>query len=189
VQALSCAMARQPRSIQASARIARGWSLGFYVAGVAALGAGILVGGIVAAASGSGAGLAVAAIIAAAGAGTGGIGLWESRRFRKRAERLERSVSERRLVDLAAAHAGILRVTDVAQSLRIPREDAEELLDHLVDEVRVSMQVTDEGEIQYVFREVRRMSAAPRVRVADSDAVSVDAQLEADAEPGKRSSN
>lgn len=162
-------MARPPRSIQASARVARGWSLGFYIAGVAAIGAGLLVGGIVAAASGSAAGLAVAAIIAGGGLGMGGLGLWESRRFRQRAERLERTVSEHRLYQLAAEREGILRVTDVAHSLRIPREEAEELLDHLVDEVRVSMQVTDAGAIQYVFREVRRTAASPRVRVAEDD--------------------
>ena len=182
-------MARPRRTIQANARIARGWSLGFYVAGVAALGAGLLVGGIVALASGSGPGLAIAAVIAAGGLGTGGLGLWESQRFRKRAERLERTVSEHRLHQLAAERDGILRVTDVAHALQVPREEAEELLDHLVDEVRVSMQVTDEGDIQYVFREVRRVTASPRVRVAGEEEDAVASSVEAGAGRGRASND
>ena len=102
-------MAREARSIQSRARIARGWSLGFYIAGIAALSAGILVGGIVALATGSAAGLSVATIIAGAGIGTGGLGLWESRRFRRRAEALERTLSEHRLYQVAAQHGGAVR--------------------------------------------------------------------------------
>ena len=160
-------MAREARSIQARARIARGWSLGFYIAGVAALGAGLLVGGIVALATGSAAGLSVAAIIAGAGVGTGGLGLWESRRFRRRAEELEKTVSERRLYELAEQHGGRVRAVDVARAFHIMTSEAEELLDHLVDEVHVSMQVTDDGEIHYVFRELTPASPSARARVAD----------------------
>ena len=158
-------MARPLRSIKARARIARGWSLGFYIAGIAALGAGLLVGGIVAAATGSAAGLTVAALIGGAGLGMGGLGLWESRRFRRRAERLEQTVSEQQLYSLADKHGGVLRVVDVARDLGLRTSEAEELLDNLVDEVRVSMRVTDDGEIHYVFRELGG-SAGPRVRVA-----------------------
>jgi hypothetical protein len=162
-------MARPLRSIQARARVARGWSLGFYIAGIAALGAGLLVGGIVAAATGSAAGLGVAAIIGATGVGTGGLGLWESRRFRRRAERLEHAVSEQRLYTLAETYGGVVRVVDVARDLRLMDSEAEELLDHLVDEVRVSMRVTDDGEIHYVFRELFD-EAGPRVRIALGEA-------------------
>ena len=157
-------MGRPLQSIRARARVARGWSLGFYIAGIAALGSGLLVGGIVAAATGSAAGLTVAAIIASAGIATGGVGLWESRRFKRRAERLEQTISEQRLYSLAEQHGGVLRVLDVARGLQVPGEEAEELLDHLVDEVRVSMQVTEEGEIRYVFREFEA-ARGPRVRV------------------------
>jgi hypothetical protein len=129
------------------------------------LGAGLLVGGIVAAATGSAAGLTVAAIIGGTGVGTGALGLWESRRFRQRAERLEQTVSEQQLYSLAEQHAGVLRVVDVARDLRLMSSEAEELLDHLVDEVRVSMRVTEEGEIHYVFRELANQ-VGPRVRVA-----------------------
>lgn len=160
-------MAREARSIQARARIARGWSLGFYIAGVAALGAGLLVGGIVALATGSAAGLSVASLIAAAGVGTGGLGLWESRRFRRRAEGLEKTVSEHRLYGVAEQHGGTVRAVDVARALNLMISEAEELLDQLVDEVRVSMQVTDDGEIEYVFWELTRAPPATRARVAD----------------------
>lgn len=158
-------MSASLRSIRARARVARGWSTGFYIAGIAALGCGLLVGAIVAAATGTGAGFAIAAVIAAAGVATGGLGLWESRRFRRRARRLEAAISEHRLHALAHRRGGVLRAADVARDLQVMRSEAEELLDHLVDEVRVSMRVTDEGEIEYEFREVER-SARPRLRIA-----------------------
>ena len=131
---------------------------------MAALGAGLLVGGIVAAATGTGAGLAVAAVIAGGGVATGGLSLWESRRFGRRAKRLASRISEQRLLALAEKHGGTLRAIDVANELRVMTSEAEALLDRLVDEVRVSMRVTDEGEIHYLFREIAD-AAGPRVRV------------------------
>lgn len=170
-------MARPLRGIQARARIARGWSLGFFIAGVAALGAGLLVGGIVTAATGSAAGLTVGAIIAGAGVGMGLLSLWESRRFRRRAERLERTVSEQRLYALANRYGGVLRVVDVARDLRLTISEAEELLDHLVDEIRVSMRVTEDGEIHYVFRELTD-GAGPRVRVAVGESTAQEEEVD-----------
>ncbi len=122
------------------------------------------MGGIVAAATGTGAGLAVAAVIAGGGVATGGLSLWESRRFGRRAKRLAGRISEQRLFALAEKHGGTLRAIDVANELRVMTSEAEALLDRLVDEVRVSMRVTDEGEIHYVFREIVDV-AGPRVRV------------------------
>jgi uncharacterized membrane protein YccC len=156
-------------SLRRKARVARGWSTGLFIAGVAALGAGVLVGGIVALATGSAAGVTVAAIIAGGGVATGGLSLWESRRFDRRAKALERTISEQRLFALAKEQGGALRVVDVARRFRIASKDAEALLDSLVDEVRVSMQVTDDGEIDYVFRELS-LGQAPPVRVALSEA-------------------
>ncbi|RZV54567.1 MAG: hypothetical protein EX268_05715 [Deltaproteobacteria bacterium] len=139
---------------------------------MAALGAGLLVGGIVAAATGTGAGLAVAAVIAGGGVATGGLSLWESRRFGRRAKRLAGRISEQRLLALAEKHGGTLRTIDVANELRVMTSEAEALLDRLVDEVRVSMRVTDEGEIHYVFREIVDV-VGPRVRVEVAGAESV----------------
>ena len=166
--------------------MARGWSTGFYIAGVAALGAGLLIGGIVAAATGSGAGLAVAAVIAGLGVGTGGLGLWESRRFGERAKRLESTLAEQKLFALAERQGGTLQVVDVARGLRLKSSEAEALLDGLVDEVRVSMQVTDEGEIHYVFRELVE-PAGPQVRVAVEEelAEEVAAEAESGSETGQ----
>lgn len=132
----------------------------------------MLVGGIVAAATGTGAGLAVAAVIAGGGVATGGLSLWESRRFGRRAKRLAGRISEQRLLALAEKHGGTLRTIDVANELRVMTSEAEALLDRLVDEVRVSMRVTDEGEIHYVFREIVDV-AGPRVRVEVAGAESV----------------
>jgi hypothetical protein len=153
--------------------MARGWSLGLYIAGIAALGVGVLVGAIVGAATGSMAGLTVALSIAGLGIATGALGLWESRRFSRRASRLERTVSEHRVLALAEDHGGALQVTDVARALRVRSADAEAILDALVDEVRVSMQVTDDGGIRYVFREITEVGP-PRVRVASAPAEPVE---------------
>jgi hypothetical protein len=178
-------MSRGLRSIHAKARIARGWSIGFYIAGVAALGAGLLVGGIVAAATGTAAGLTVAAVIAGGGVATGGLSLWESRRFNQRAKRLESTISEQRLFALAEKQGGTLRVVDVAKGMRVMSSEAEAILDSLVDEVRVSMRVTDEGEIHYVFREIVDGSG-PRVRVAVAEAETVEESVPVTSETKKR---
>ena len=136
------------------------------------MGAGLLVGGIVAAATGSGAGLVVAAVIAGGGVATGGLSLWESRRFGQRAKRLASTISEQRLFALAEKQGGTLRVIDVANGLSVVSAEAEALLDQLVDEVRVSMRVTDEGEIHYVFREIVD-ARGPRVRVEVAESESL----------------
>lgn len=177
-------MSRRHRSIHAKARIARGWSIGFYIAGVAALGAGLLVGGIVAAATGTAAGLTVAALLAGGGVATGGLSLWESRRFNQRAKRLESTISEQQLFALAEKQGGVLRVVDVAKGLRVMSSEAEALLDRLVDEVHVSMRVTDEGEIHYVFREISD-AAGPRVRVELAESESAE-EVEQAKTTGKR---
>lgn len=158
--------------------------MGFYIAGIAALGAGLLVGGIVAAATGSAAGLTVAAVIAGAGVGTGGLSLWESRRFSRRAARLESTISEQRLFALAEEHGGTLQVFDVARGLRVMSAEAEALLDGLVDEVRVSMQVTDAGEIHYVFRELVD-AGQPRIRVDVVETESVEESVAAESDSEK----
>jgi hypothetical protein len=158
--------------------------MGFYMAGIAALGAGLLVGGIVAAATGSAAGLTVAAVIAGAGVGTGALSLWESRRFRRRAARLESTISEQRLFALAEKHGGTLQVFDVARGLRVMSAEAEALLDGLVDEVRVSMRVTDEGEIHYVFRELVG-AGQPRLRVDVAETESVEGGVAAESDSRK----
>jgi len=103
-------------------------------------------------------------VIAGGGVATGGLSLWESRRFSQRAKRLASRISEQRLFALAEKHGGTLRVIDVSNGLSVMSSEAEALLDGLVDEVRVSMRVTDEGEIHYVFREIVD-APSPRVRV------------------------
>jgi redox-regulated HSP33 family molecular chaperone len=158
--------------------------MGFYIAGIAALGAGLLVGGIVAAATGSAAGLTVAAVIAGAGVGTGGLSLWESRRFRRRAARLESTISEQRLFALAEKHGGTLQVLDVARGLGVMSAEAEALLDRLVDEVRVSMQVTDDGEIHYVFVELAAVRQ-PRIRVDVVETESLEESVAAESDSKK----
>ncbi|MGD8825244.1 MAG: hypothetical protein PVI24_09705 [Myxococcales bacterium] len=152
---LASQMSHQPtRHMEARARMARGWSLGLYIAGMAALGSGLLIGGIVAAAGSSAAAWVVAAVIGGTGVATGALGLWESRRFAARAKHLQRLASEHRLFALAETRGGTLRVVDVVRGLRLINAEAEALLDSLVDEVRVSMEVNDDGEIRYVFREL-----------------------------------
>lgn len=151
--------------------------MGFYIAGVASLGSGLLVGGIVALATGSAAGLTVAAGIAAIGLAVGGLAFWESQRFKRRALRLEGTISEQRLLALAEQRGGVLRVVDVARGLGVGSGEAEELLDSMVDEVRVSMQVTESGEIHYVFLELEDPALRMRVAEAEEDNVEVAAPV------------
>ncbi len=174
------------RRVRARARAARGWALGLYIAGIGALGVGLLVGGIVAAAASTPAGFAVAAVIAAAGIGTGALGLWESRRFGRRASVLERTLSEQRLWELAKAHGGALGVIDVAHRFGVPSPEAEAMLDGLVDEIRVSMEVTDQGEVRYVFRDPGERGP-PRVRV-EEQAPEAESESDARAEVARRRS-
>ena len=90
-------------------------------------------------------------------------------------------MSEQQLLALAEQQQGVLRVVDVARELRITSNEAEALLDPLVDEVRVSMRVTDEGEIHYVFRELAG-SRGPRVRVAASESEPAEESVEQEAD-------
>jgi len=91
--------------MRAKAQIARGCSVGLYVAGVAALGAGLLTAGLVAAATVTAAGFGVAACLAAAGVAIGGLAIWESRRFAQRAKRLQRTISQRTVLDVSGGAA------------------------------------------------------------------------------------
>ena len=55
---------------------------------------------------------------------------------------------------LAKRHAGVLTVSDVVSELGIDPAEAEELLQGLTDGQRVDMEVSPDGVVRYVFREL-----------------------------------
>ncbi len=61
-----------------------------------------------------------------------------------------------RLLDLARDRGGRLTVTDVAGHFRIGFQEAEQVLDSVVDGRRVDMVVDPEGQVTYVFPELSR---------------------------------
>jgi hypothetical protein len=79
-------------------------------------------------------------------------------------EARSRVTVEQAILDLALARGGTLTVTDVAMTLHVASAEAEKALDSLVDGSRVAAEVTPDGRIEYVFRELVAM-AAPKVRV------------------------
>jgi hypothetical protein len=78
-----------------------------------------------------------------------------------RSRALGRQASEQRqrqrtlgVLSLARAHGGRLSVTLVASELSLDLQEAERLLDSLVDGRRVDLQVDDTGRVTYVFPEL-----------------------------------
>jgi hypothetical protein len=92
----------------------------------------------------------------------------------RRAERHARASLELRILDLASRSGGELYATDVARSLGISSAEADAALTHLADGTRVTVDVTDEGLVKYVFRELRTRATNPRIRVADPGVESVE---------------
>ncbi|MFP4067203.1 MAG: hypothetical protein ACLFRR_00195 [Spirochaetaceae bacterium] len=61
---------------------------------------------------------------------------------------------EARVYQLAAKHKGRITVSDAVIDLGLDVKDAEELLQSLVDNVRVRMELDDNGRVTYEFPEI-----------------------------------
>lgn len=118
-----------------------------------------IVGGVVVAA-----GVGVGVLAMSAGARAGG------------APAPEGTERELAIYALAEQRGGTLSVTDVARTLKLSTADAESALTALADGSRVWVEVTPDGLVQYVFREVAEKI---RVRVEETSADTADAELEA----------
>ncbi len=125
-------------------------------------------------------GLLFGGVSALVGVG-GGLGLIAlGRRARREAPP---AVGKAELVALAEEHGGALYTRDVARAFKLEAEAAEQALTAITDGTEVDLEVTDDGELRWVFTEVRRRAdASPRVRVEDAEEVGVlDESAEAEA--------
>lgn len=166
---------------------ATGGALGLRLfAAIAAVG-GLASGTLVAVVASSAIGLALGAGLAGTGLTIAAIAAFLGGRAATRAETLSLTGRELDVLRLAERHGGELYATDVARHLGVSTVEADRLLTSLADGSRVSPEVTPEGLVKYVFREVARRSLAPRVRVASPEEQASEAELvEADAASAKR---
>jgi len=135
--------------------------------GAASIAVGILLGAIGAAFAHGFLGWVVAAVLAASGVGLGALLLRLGARARGRALAARREAGERRIVALAERHGGVLTATQLAQELGMGVAAADAALTALADGSRVTVELTDDGLIEYHFRELQH-AHLPRVRVAPS---------------------
>lgn len=106
--------------------------------------------------------LAIVAAIAIGGAGValGGLSLRSASRGAS-----DTTATELAIFRLAEKSGGALSVTDVARGLRISVEEADGALTALADGSRVWAEVTPEGLVRYVFRELDSSKDGVKVRV------------------------
>lgn len=119
--------------------------------------------------------LAVVAAIAIAGAGVtlGGLSLRSASRGAS-----DSTATELAIFRLAEKNGGALSVTDVARGLRISVEEADAALTALADGSRVWAEVTPEGLVRYVFRELSSSGSSVKVRVEDVSEEMAEAERE-----------
>ncbi|MFK7992405.1 MAG: hypothetical protein AB8I08_40665 [Sandaracinaceae bacterium] len=155
--------------------------------GILSLSAGVLaaVGAAVLFPGSLGIGLAIAAGVI--GAGVGGLSIRGGARSMQEADEQERRTLERQLLALAAEEGGRLTAAHAAEVLSLEVDAADDALTAMVgDGSRVDVDVSDEGEIEYVFSRLVA-KAASRVRVEPVTEDAEDTRL-AEVEAGEASS-
>jgi hypothetical protein len=96
-------------------------------------------------------------VLAPAAGGAALVRSWFIRRtgLRKRKDRLRRQTLESEVLKLARERAGSLTVFDLVTELAISREEAGSVLDYFAVHGVAETEITDSGEINYTFTEVR----------------------------------
>jgi len=79
-------------------------------------------------------------------------------RQKRRVEASGDGVSEAEIYRLAAGHNGELTVSDLVTEFGIEPKEAQKRLESMTDEVRVRMEVDENGMILYTFPELKRNS-------------------------------
>ena len=136
-------------------------TLGFGVA-LAAVSAALLPGAL---------GVAAAVLLGGTGAAVGGLAL----RAGAKASAGAPAARERQLLALARRADGVLTVTEAAEGLGVSLAEADAALTAMADGSRVVAELTDDGRVEFVFRELRvaalgEGTAPLRVRVRDAEA-------------------
>lgn len=160
---------------------ASGGAFGLRLFAVVAAVGGLVSGGLVALVASTGIGALVGMGLAGSGLFVAALSAYFASRVATRARSLESTGHELDVLRLAERHGGELFATDVARHLGISSSEADAILTSLADGSRVAPEVTPEGLVKYVFREVARRSLGPRVRVADPEAQAEEAELVAPA--------
>ena len=153
-------------NITASQSPTRAWAGFKRLAGILMIAGGVMVGGLAAMLLPGAAGLLVAAAAGAVGVGLGALALRSASNSGIEASRRELTDRELSVIDLARHRGGALTVTETAEGLGISMAEADAALTAMADGSRVWAEVTPDGFMRYVFRELDA-SPGPRVRVAD----------------------
>ncbi|MEZ4246661.1 MAG: hypothetical protein R3B99_00245 [Polyangiales bacterium] len=181
-----------PVSVASPTLARRGASTGLRLAGIFGIAGGVLAATAAAMIVPGVGGLAIAAILGSLGVGLGAWGIRAgSAGDERHAQRVDTQV-ELAILQLAEQKKGVLTVTDVARGLGLSAADADAALSAMADGSRVSAELTPDGLVRYVFRELRTLQGeaadeggvvVPRVRVeAEERAPADDAMAEAHAE-------
>lgn len=171
----------------------RGASTGLRLLGIFGIATGVLAATAAAIVIPGAGGIVVAAVLGSLGIGLGAWGIRAgSKTEESHASRVDTQL-ELAILQLAEKKEGLLTVTDVSRSLGIPAARADAALTAMADGSRVSAEITPDGLVRYVFRELRTLKGhaadedgvvVPRVRVEAEQPVVArdDAMAEANAE-------
>ncbi|MBX3251304.1 MAG: hypothetical protein KF901_29265, partial [Myxococcales bacterium] len=169
------ASAVAPAQIVVAPARSRSASAGLRMLGILGLAAGVLGAAAAVALVPGAAGLVVAALVGGTGVGLGAWGLRAGARADDEASRQGGTEVELAILALAETRDGVLTVTDVARGLGLSAAAADAALTKMVDGSRVSAEVTPDGLVRYVFRELRTLKG----KAADEDGVYVPSPVRA----------
>ncbi len=161
--------------------VRRGSAVALRLLGAASIAAAVLVGGSFAYVAGT-VGLVVGLGLGALGAAVGALLLRAGAKRSAAASAEERARRELAILALAEKKGGVLRVTDLSRSLGLSAAEAEAMLASMADGSRVTVEITSDGLVEYVFRELEARTGS-RVRVdleaaPDVEAAEVEVELE-----------
>ena len=152
-----------------SALAPRGRAAGLRFTGIMLVAGGVLLGAAAAALVPGVVGVIAAAAVGAVGVGLGGLSLRAASRSADEAAKRTDTRRELAILQLAQRHRGVLTVTDAARGLGISIAEADEALTRMADGSRIWAEVTPEGTVRYVFREIQAR-LGPKVRVEEGAA-------------------
>ena len=150
---------------------ARGASIGLRLFGIVSVAGGIAAAAAIVALAGTGFGALLAATaIGGLGVGIGALSMRAGSRASSHADDVGASAREQAILKLAEKKGFELTVTDLVQELGYSAAQADAALSRMADGSRVSAEVTTDGRVKYVFRELQSLqvtggSAAVRARV------------------------
>lgn len=163
----------------------RGGSAALRGFGILGIAGGVLAAAIAGAVLPGVGGVLVAAALGATGVGLGALTIRAGAKAGASADDRATTQRELAILTLAEERGGILTVTDVARALGISQQDADGALTRMADGSRITVEVTSDGIVEFVFREVRRAAPAQKVRV-EAGADEVEEEIERDDEATER---